>query len=189
MAWATAGDVPSSVKIAGTPAARIVSASVASSAADGPRPRRHARDQRPDQPEAVALGEVAERLVAGHQRPALRRDAGEDPRQRVVERSESPVKVGRPVGHVESQVGADLGGECGDHVAHGQGVRPEVGVGRPDRLVGIGRVRPLARADVPDLDVIGGDEPADARLLRLVEGVRQPAFQVRGRSRPAGRHG
>ena len=35
MAWATAGDVPSSVKIAGTPAARIVSASVASSAADG----------------------------------------------------------------------------------------------------------------------------------------------------------
>ena len=88
------------------------------------------------------------------------------------------VEVGRPVGHVDAQVGADLGGECGDHVAHGQGVRPEVGVGSPDRLVGIGRVRPLARADVPDLDVIGGDEPADARLLRLVEGVRHPALEV-----------
>ena len=78
IASATPSGVPISLKIAGHALALHLLAEVRQVGGRGLRLRAQRGDERPDQAEAVAGGEVPHRLVPGHERPPrLRGDAGQ----------------------------------------------------------------------------------------------------------------
>src|ERR1035437_287545 len=139
---------------------------------------RQAGNDGADKLEAVAGGEVAERLVAGDELALALRNDGERRRELLIKLGEATLQVSCARGDIDPKIGLQLGRQRRNHVLHRQRIHPEVRVGRALGLIRIGRTDSLALANVSDRDVIRRDEAPDAGLLSLVEGLAHATFEV-----------